>query len=162
MTIIREGDTVRIVNPRWIKRVGYPLHWREIDAEEKARAMLKAADMPFRDIPRYFLQAVAKLEVERQGFGGNERSIHYCKFAEEGESLWAVISDDEVPHHGYVGREVVVTGKRVAYTGVRFPAYGCDEDYEPGGLDKRKAHVILKTIYGEIEACDVELIKEES
>lgn len=153
--IYRPGDQVEIVNLRWIKRVGYALHWadlmEEVEADPRTADMIKAIGWTGRDMPRYFMQAVAKLHVEMRGFGGNERSIHYY------------------PSHGYVGCVSLVEGKRVAYTGTRFPAtWGKYQDTpngpgeywdEPGGLNDSKAHIILKTCYGEIEACDVKLVK---
>ncbi len=168
--IYRPGDQVEIVNPRWIKRVGYALHWQdfmeEVKNDPRTAEALKALGFTGRDAPLYFMQAVAKLHVEQRRFGGNERAIRYMKMAEPGAGFSLDLLDT-MPHHGYVGRVAIVEGKRVAYTGTRFPpssggswtADGYEDWYEPGGLENRKAHVILKITYGEIEACDVKLIK---
>lgn len=156
----RKGDQVEIVNPRWIKRVGYALHWQdlmaEVESDQRTEDALKVLGFTGREIPRYFLQAVAKLHVEQRRFGGNERSIHYWPIAKIGESI---LDFDTIPSHAYVGRVALVEAKRVAYTGTRYPGHGHGEDYENGGLEDRKAHVILRTTYGEIEACDVKLVK---
>lgn len=158
--IYRPGDHVQIVNPRWVKRVGYPLRWDDlIDTPEIEALAQKMTGMG--KPPRYFLQAVAKLEVERRGFGGNERAILYRPV----RTAANLLDFDTVPAHGWVGRVALVEGKRVAYTGTRIPQRsGRDYDGEywedPGGLENRKAHVILRTSYGDIEACDVKLVKK--
>lgn len=158
------GDEIVIVNPRWIKRVGYPLHWHDlradVEADPRVTEFLRQLGYNNQYIPPYFVQAVAKLQVEARGFGGNERSIHYWPLGST-DGLDAFF--DTIPSHGYVGHRLVVTGKRVAYTGKRIPqrsgttytADGPDYWHDPGGLENRKAHVILKTGVGEIEACDV-------
>lgn len=157
--VYRPGDQVEIVNPRWIKRVGYALRWDDlIDTPEIEELAQKMTGM--NQPPRYFMQAVAKLEVERRRFGGNERTIHYLPMRTNDNILdW-----DVVPAHGYVGRIAIVEGKRVTYTGTRVPPlaasrYDPDDDGEPGYLDNRKTHIILRTTFGDIEACDVKLAK---
>jgi len=152
------GDEIVIVNPRWIKRVGYPLHWHDfradVEADPRVTAFVRQLGYKGRDLPHYFVQAVAKLHVEARAFGGRERAIHYWPLGKDDDGL-ASLLDDTIPAHGYVGHRMAVLRKRVAYTGTRYPAHGSGEDWEPGGLDNRKAHVILKTWAGEIEACDV-------
>lgn len=155
--VYRPGDTVRIINPRFIKRVGYLLHWMDLidteEVEDLAVAMLMQTGRRVgKTVPRYFLQAVAKLLVEERGFGGNERQIIYA---------------DNVPAD-WGGCLATVTRKRVAYTGTRIPersgtSYGydgADDWYKPGGLDNRKTHILLTLDYiDEIEACNVELVR---
>lgn len=160
--VYRPGDQVQIVNPRWINRVGYALRWDDlIDTPEveKLAQEMTGMDKP----PRYFMQAVAKLEVERRGFGGNERAILYLPVCAPGEKSigWRL----DVPAHGWVGHVAIVEGKRIVHTGTRSPeTAGTDYDgeywNEPGGLENRKTHIILRTTFGEIEACDVKLIKK--
>lgn len=159
----RPGDQLRVVNPRWVRRVGYPLVWYELMPEVEADLKVgQAWDLlnsalvrgvpngpigrgPTDGVPHYFLQAAAKALVARRGFGGNERQIFY----EEGGSR--------------AGAVLEVLGKRVVKTGTRFPAaYGQDHDGEhwedPGGLDNEKTHILLRTYAGEIEAANVELV----
>lgn len=162
--VYRPGDQVQIVNPRWIKRVGYALHWRDVidkvDEVPGYAAAVKALGLdPVDSVPFYLRMAIAKAHVELNGFGGNERTVHYY-----------TLGGVDVPVHGFVGRVALVDGKRVAYTGTRYPASsGKDADTpngpgeyweESGGLDNRKSHLILRTSYGEIEACDVKLVKK--
>jgi hypothetical protein len=182
-TIIRVGDVIRIVNPRFIKRVGYPIVWTEIaDEVEKSEKCWQAyctmtgqnpgptglgTDWPLypkRKIPRYFVQACAKLEVEQRGWGGDERTIHYWKSDDpmwKGHQGWF----EDASH--FTDRDIVVQGKRLAKTGTRYPPSGgysgweYPEYYEePGGLENEKTHVILK-IWGdyEIEDIDVQLVR---
>lgn len=154
--IYRIGDRVRVVNPRWIKRVGYSLVWTDLIDEVKADPRTVAAwqviiSGPGADPSREFVRAVAMQRVEQRGFGGNERRIHY-----------EPIPEAQVPgciHYGFArgpGQVLTVSAKRTAYTGVRFGPSGYDEDYNDGGLDDRKAHVLLTVESGIIEACDVE------
>lgn len=158
--VYRPGDQVQIVNPRWIKRVGYALRWDDlIDTPEVEKLAQEMTGMG--KPPRYFMQAVAKLEVERRGFGGDERAILYLPV----RTTANLLDYNTVPAHGWVGRVAIVEGKRIVHTGTRFPeTAGTDYDgeywNEPGGLENRKAHIILRTTFGEIEACDVKLIKK--
>lgn len=161
--IYRPGDQVQVLKPLWVKRVGYKLHWLDfVDEVYSAKTTSEAlALLGYRGkrMPPYFLQAVAKLRVEAGNFGGNERVIVYHTLDEPTDNAFDIAVSTNTPHHGYVGHVVEVHGKRTAYTGVRYPASGSDEDWEPGGLEDRQAHVILRTTYGEIEACNVKLVK---
>lgn len=171
--IYRPGDQVEILRPRWIKRVGYPLHWKDlIDNLQELPGYTQAVQAlgfdPQGHVPFYLCQAIAKVHVERNNFGGNERTIHYCPLHDGGDRLNILLDPWLMPKHGYVGRVVEVYSKRMAYTGTRFPSRsGKDADTpngpgdyweESGGLDNRKGHLILRTGYGEIEACDVRLV----
>lgn len=150
-------DRVRVVNPRWIERIGYALVWYdlmdEVENDSQVREAYEALtgrkqynDKITRTVPRHFLIACAKTRVSERGFGGNARTIHYQK------------------GNGYgAGVILAVSGKRLAKSGVRFALYyggsGEDEWDEPGGLNDCKTHVILRLNNGyEIEACDVELV----
>lgn len=176
--VIRVGDSVRVLRSRFIKRVGYPLVWYdimdEVQEDEKAwkaycllqglssEAEEKAGLFTVRHLrdsmPRYFIQACAKLEVERRGFGGNERTIHYLPPPTDELHSWETCPN-------YDGCVLTVIKKRLAKTGKRFPPRGgvcSDGEYwdEPGGLDDCKTHVLLTLACGyEIEQCDVELVR---
>ena len=161
-TVIRPGDQVRIINPRWIRRVGYPLHyqdpdiWDEHSQGERAKAIAdilfppKDLDSMFaatRSIPYDVQVLCAKAEVARRGFGGRERAILY-----EEPNGWG----------DYKGSAMTVIRKRTVKTGKYFPArYSNDPEREgyPGGLEDEKTDVLLTTGRGEIEQCDVELLQ---
>lgn len=164
----RPGDKLRVVNPKWVKRVGYPLVWYDLMDEVKAdlkvgqawgvltgtvlqhaAGYLEAMRLgPTEGVPHYFLVAAAKALVEQRGFGGNERQIIY---------------DDSDHGAGFV---LQVLSKRVVKTGTRVPAIsGVADTYdgpeyweEPGGLADMKTHILLLTGCGEIEAANVERI----
>lgn len=177
--VIRIGDTIRVLKPLWVKRVGYPLVWTdlidEVQQDPRTRQALEVLGIyeplqqrdgnrltflsidPNEEHPHEFVRAVARLRVEQRRFGGNVRSIHYVPLAPEGSWLDMLLT--HAPHHGYVGREFEVLGKRIAKTGTRFAASGSDEDWEPGGLENCRTHILLKTWAGEIEACNVEKVK---
>lgn len=175
--VIRVGDRVRVLRSRFIKRVGYPLVWYEIMDEVRADPKTWQAycllegitSEPKEDgffyakldrdkMPRYLIQACAKLEVERRGFGGNERTIHYLPPPTDELHSWETCPN-------YDGSVLTVIKKRLAKTGKRFAARGgvcSDGEYwdEPGGLDDCKTHVLLTLAVGhEIEQCDVELVR---
>lgn len=171
--VIHIGDTVRIVRSRLIKRVGYPLVWYEVlDLVEKDPKVQAAYDLLTgrsstvkgaltavgTRVPGFFAKSAAKVYVEQHGFGGKERSIHYWE-----QSRFGSWEPDRAPD--LTGLVAVVTAKRLAKTGIRFPASGGqygDGEYwdEPGGLDECKTHILLKVDGYEIEACDVELVKK--
>ena len=156
--VIRIGDTVRVLRPRWVKRVGYPLVWTDlvddVRSDPRTTEALKLLGMDEVDELRsdgcsQFVRAVAMARVEQRRFGGNERSIHYLRVGSADESSLDLIASNCVPHHGYVGREVEVLSKRTVKTGVRFPSWSgrsgpdYEYEYEPGGLDNCKTHVLL-------------------
>jgi len=180
--VIRVGDRVRIKTQRFIERVGYALVFTELMPEFQAHPRLfeameilgiKPADVsprqpadpaieaefgpdPRRESrwAREFIVGCAKAAVRVRKWGGPERSLHYAAV------------DESTPAIGAVTR---VTGKRTAMTGIYYPPsggyvcgyYGDEYDYEPGGLSEARVHVILETGLGDIEQCDVELVRED-
>lgn len=171
--VYRVGDVVRIVEPRFVERVGYPLVWPmlmpEFEAKlDQARDMMSA--LIIGSIPenagfafdkrrtseanatdRDFLKGVCMAAVRIRGFGGSERSLHY------------LTDPGKFSHLRGAQREVA--GRRIVKTGVRFASnswQSCqtDEwDYEPGGLSGMRTHTLLTVDHMEIEACDVELVR---
>lgn len=150
---IRIGDKVRVLRPRYIRRIGYPLIWYdlvdEVEKDPRVGDALRALGYTGKKVPRDFQVAVAKLRVQERGFGGRVRSIHH--------------EEPGVFGH-FAGVTSEVYAKRLAKTGVYFPPrsgvshYDGEQWYEPGGLDECKTHIILTIDGGEIEACDVELV----
>lgn len=166
--VYRPGDKVRILRPLFVRRVGYPLVWYEIEDEQlyadprivqALRAFGLARRVPFGgtvavcdEIPRHLQIAFAKEYVAQNRFGGNARTIHYH----------APGTGYDMPLNWTCGPAEVVR-KRVAKTGTRFPGRiyrsgsDYDEDYEPGGLENCRTHILLDLGCGyEIEACNVE------
>lgn len=172
--VYREGDTVRIVNSRFIERVGYPLVFTELRAEfdnhprlEEALKMLGV--MGENNACRGYakrdaVEGLAKAAVRFRGWGGKERRIHYKgtrAHAADDFDLDFSGTGTQVDCTGYLAR---VLAKKVRMTGDYYPpwsgqTYEGEHDYEPGGLSNAKAHVILTTDLGDIEACDVELVR---
>jgi hypothetical protein len=175
---IRVGDTVRIVNSRFIRRVGYPLVWYDLldEVENDVRTWrawkeltgeripAKFGGLPLPEsttlmecltagLPNQFLKAVAMLRVAERRFGGDERRIIYCEVPRPGES-WSADRPGDC-----TGHEMTVHERKHVKTGKRFSSGGNHEDYWPGGLDDMKVHTLLGTTYGWIEACDVELVR---
>lgn len=173
----RIGDIVRVLRPKWIKRVGYPLHYTDLLEEvEKdprswqALAILEGREFTLFDglskgakLPHEFAKCVARMRVQERGFGGRERAIIYEPEVppEPGSIYLGPCFDLAYLQHCYV------RSKRVVYTGTYSPggyyeSYDGREDYYPELCD-RKAHVLLMLDSGyEIEACNVELVKEAS
>lgn len=144
--IIRVGDRVKVINPEFVVRVGYPLSFSA--AKEWVRAncsqdfeRLVAFDGGVTELSdpwsgreeQRILSALAKLYQRHMGYGGRERTIHTRRIDEE------------------AGRTYAVTDRRVVKTGDYFPPScyhehtydGIEYEYYPGGLDNEKTHVLL-------------------
>lgn len=167
-TVFHVGDKIRVLRPKFIERVGYPLVWTQLMAEVKNDPRtLKAwkvlhnrpitqestlqeicafAGGAFQEsMSQEFLRAVAMLRVQERGFGGADRKIIYYQKSPIG-SLW----QDTI---------FTILSKRTAKTGKYYSPSGDDEDFESGGLDECKTHILLNTAAGWIEEIDVELVK---
>ena len=143
--VYRVGDKVRILTPKFVARVGYPLTVVDVRHEIEEHSNLDEA-MRLLGIEtlqwaarRDFIHGAACALVRLRRFGGKERTIHYIDGFQCREGLTARI-----------------IGKRCVRTGTYYPPGGSYDDYEPGGLDNAKCHVLLLTGWGEIEACNVE------
>lgn len=143
--VIREGDIVRVLKGRTVRRVGYPLGFDEAVEQLGWPVVLEAADAarvalglsPRKQglwdsvVPKHpeedpFLRQIVWEYIRGKYFGGSTRSIHW--------------TDDDT----LVGLEGLVVGKRVVKTGDRYPASVGWEDYEPGGLDNCQTHVLVE------------------
>ena len=162
--VYREHDVVRIVKPIVIKRIGYAfdIHAEAARIEEQHRTDINALfdkilpEMAPVDAGDHYSYSGLALKIafivgRYRGLGGRERK------------LWTEEQPDLVNHRWSV------VGKRTAMTGLYYPpgggyGYDGDYDYEPGGLEKAKGHLILKLTRRdwlisdpiEIEACNVE------
>jgi hypothetical protein len=157
--IIRIGDTVKIINPEIIIRVGYPMSFddackqvKELYHNEILEFLNKTVDKQ-ETVPLYkslliahineneyvkskiyrkLVYALAYEHMHRKGFGGKERKI----YSEQRQEL--------------LGITAKVTKIFIKKTGIYFsPSGGYDNysgeyDYDPGGLDKEKTHKILE------------------
>ncbi len=184
--VFRIGDTVKIINPEFVLRVGYPLcladsieKFRTGENEKIITEFLskfcihdKMVDL-LRLNPenhcagtvRYKIErALAYNDIKQRGFGGNERKI----FTERNEGKT-----------GCIGK---IIDKRVAKTGKRINGgYHDNGDggyEEPAELKNAKSHVLLKIritttpkfnlghdfepiwFENEIEECNVEKVIE--
>lgn len=174
--VYRPGDRVRIVNPKFVRRVGYPLVWHEVTDEQlyghpaimqALRALGLARRVPFGrtaavcdDIPRHLQIAFAKEYVLQHKFGGPERTLHYHD--PDAPRAFGDPRGGNYPLNWDCGGAEVLR-KRVVKTGTYFPPYvpgawaGPDAEGDPGGLENIKTHVLLDLGSGyEIEACNVE------
>jgi len=160
--VYREGDRVRIIRSRFIKRVGYALHPNDLRDEMEGEQRYKDAldllgygDLKGRAY-RKLLDAVCFAEVAKRGMGGKERTLHYYQ---TGTPEIFTEFDGFMPD--YTGYDLTVSGKRCVQTGTYYAPSGgqhYDGEYwnDPGGLTNPKTHVLLNVGIGEIEACDVE------
>lgn len=141
--IIRIGDRVRIVIPKFVVRVGYPfgLEYAENnlvsdEEKEKIRRLLGYVDgVKFGEVTktksyRKILHEVCLNKLKQVGFGGNARRIHI----EEISSLKDTIFQ--------------VSDKRVVKTGDYMAARHWDDDYAPAYLSNCRAHVLLSGFIG--------------
>lgn len=143
--VIRAGDEVRVIDPRFVLRVGYP---KSVDdylttVREKHAGLLDALfhhvvgdthrTSYSLDEPRVSKQRgrvereLAYLLAREDHFGGYERSIHWMRV-------------DQLK-----GKVLTVHSVRSVYTGHYYPPSGDAYDgYEPGGLDKPKCHRLAR------------------
>lgn len=143
---IRPGDTVKIIDPRFVTRVGYPLCADDLMAEAEAILVEKGIVPSFnrnnwsqdrRRDEQAVIRKYAVLLLRKKGWGGDDRALFFVNKPE------------------YQGLELVVDHKRVTKTGKRFgprsyrynSAYGEDYDYESGGLENEKTHILLSVSY---------------
>lgn len=158
--VYRVGDKVRVVEPKFIDRVGYPVRWDSLVPDFRQHPKMIEAMQLLGMIPvdQYtvsgrvaldFAQGCAKAQNRLNGFGGRTRSLHYW----HGDfSQWAGMTAT------INGKRTAKTGQYYAPSGGRFMTdYGYEYEYENGGLRDEKTHVLLRLDIGyEIEACDVE------
>lgn len=186
--IIRIGDTVKIINPEIVIRVGYPMSIEDAKKEIKElyhdeivlfldKTIYKQSDQrdsKYKTIFRItnydelkiynkIVSAMAYIHLQSKGFGGKEKKIH----SEIRQDLLGITSKV---------RQIFIRK-----TGTYFPSsggynsYDGEYDYEPGGLANEKTHKILQLShwvnnemvqmwseenYIKIEACNVEKIFE--
>lgn len=135
--VIRVGDSIQVLETKFIDRVGYPLIWTDFyDIMKERKDVISALDhfCCIGSAKHQFIKAVCMGEVERQKFGGPNREIIYC---EEKQSPWY--------DYYYKNHTFIVTGKRVVKTGKRFPGgYIDEESYENGGLEDEQTHILLQ------------------
>lgn len=185
--IIRVGDKVKIVNPEFFDRCGYPMSLKsaidEVSNKFKPQimkllsAMFKESlsekhydrEMLEKDLDmlmaynpynRHFeeiAKAAGSVWIKSNGYGGDERRI-YTKICED-----------------YRGKIAIVDSIRMVKTGDYVPASGGNDywgesDYEPAYLTNQKSHKILSIFYprlistgeyNEIEEIHVEKIQKE-
>jgi len=182
--IIRVGDTVKIINPEIIIRIGYPMSFDDACKEAKKfhhddiieflQKIFPSREVKLGkiigeitcDYPRLkaynkIVKALAFEILGNKGFGGKEKKI----YSEIRQDLLGITS--------------TVKNIFIRKTGTYFPSSGGydswtgEYDYDPGGLDKEKTHKILEldywinevvaigsNYYIQIEACNVEKIHE--
>lgn len=145
---IRPGDTVKIIDPRFVTRVGYPLCADDLMAEAEQILVDKGVVPRFNksvwgqspDRRRDEWQVIRKYAVlllRQKGWGGDDRALFFVEKPE------------------YKNLEVEVDHKRVAKTGYRIGPRtsvsngwdGVDYDYDPGGLRDEKTHILLSVCY---------------
>lgn len=148
--IIKVGDWVKIINPEFFVRCGYPLcladtreemteqHGKEVDDfickilkfESKADILFNSSSYK-REACRFkIIDALSRFDIYLKGFGGRERKI-YTK---------------HIPDHQ--GKIYRVFEKSFKVSGVYVPGfshtgYNGEYDYEPAYLDRPKRHNLL-------------------
>jgi len=179
--IIRVGDKVRIVNPYFFVRVGYPLTPAMAEEEiaeffskeineflNKIKPTDSKADHPLslgqrdRDKKSFdrVVRALSYDWVKLRGFGGRERKIYSEPVTIPEDCIATVISI-----------KYVKTGTYEYGSGGQYNAWNGDyDDYQPAYLSDEKTHKILEVDYRRIifadndqwiEAANVEKIHEE-
>ena len=169
--VIRIGDHIAIIDPKFVKRVGYAIHpsdfYDELKTDLEVLRALKIMGLrPEKErvglfkvdniVPDEIVRAIAFIKTRQLGFGGDERTIHYS------DQIIKDVADGIFFVHG---KKVVKTGKR--FSGHGYYHSDGEYDYEPGGLDDCKTHVLINIITLNnlvledfwIEECNVRKIK---
>ena len=149
--VFRYGDTVKIINPEFFVRCGYPLTLEDAKerlVSQKQREMICALlnenycidkigyaeptidDLSFRDVDSHsfyhkILDEVAYFQLYKARFGGSERKIYTKRL-------------DNLLNH-----EAVVISKRTVKTGTRVNGYYDEDGGSPPYLSQEKTHIIL-------------------
>lgn len=150
--LFKIGDKVKIINPERIVRVGYPLSREmvkktitsdELDTVAKLLGysnninLIHGSNQRILNAADKILDNIAYVRLVKQGFGGKERKL-YTELLTE-----------------YKDKIGIIEAKKVVRTGNYYPAwsghdsYTGEYDYEPGGLDNAKCHLILGLSFGD-------------
>jgi len=136
--IIREGDRVRVINPVFVTRVGYPKQPSDYAGLVTVAhgAALEAIFKPYADsgkakrIRKRLEQDLAYLQARDDNFGGRERTLHF------------LVVPDRKGAELNVGK--VVTRKTGTYyppsISYKYISYDQGDDWAPGGLADEKTH----------------------
>lgn len=188
--VYRVGDKVRILRPRVVDRIGYPktvsdyhpepsyemsiaecllrgLSLKEAIAASKKTVLQKDYD----DIDTKVAWLSAYLRAKDDRFGGCERSIHFKDLTYWRGGQYMELYDPDFTltkcdPKTFKPFEEIVLSKRVVKTGTYYPpsggydSYSMEYDYECGGLENMKTHVIIRTHSGEFHTDDIEPVKE--
>lgn len=146
---IRYNDTVKVLTPTFVTRVGYPKIADDFMAEAEKTLIEKGllkyhSGTSYRSLIAYehverpraerdFIRKYALLLLRKAGWGGRDRTLHTYEAPE------------------FLGKELRVVGKKVVKTGIHVgPSThvsngwdGVDYDYDPGGLGDEKTHILL-------------------
>lgn len=140
--VYRVGDKVRVLEPEFFVRCGYPM---EIAAEfEKFKKnyqeeiweflekvnLVKRPTQIFQTLPQQIFQSIARESAywscKTNKFGGNERKIYTKRITEAKDQIFKVVSKSRV------------------ITGTYNRAYqGYEGEFEPPYLSNSKTHIIL-------------------
>ena len=161
--VIRVGDTVRIVNPKFFVRCGYPI------SEEIAIAKFKAEfEVP---LTKFFYENCKGL-LDYVNDTGIEESVIKAMARAYNKNIWLYggkerqIYTEERPE----AKNLLGTVQLIKYckTGIYNHGYTCEEDHMPPYLSDEKVHKILTisissndplyfaSIFNRIEAANVE------
>lgn len=150
-SIIRKDDTIRVVIPEIVERVGYPLNIKNIidsitpeQLEELSKCLFSifnisssfvASDLlnPLDNNDLYkdrIINGIARMMIRQRGWGGKNRSIHVKSVPELKDKMFCVLE-----------RKTVKTGTYNPSSGSG-PDYWGEYDYEPAYLSNEKTHVL--------------------
>jgi len=147
-SIIRVSDKVKIINPEFFIRCGYPKSQKsEIEVVKKefrhvilnmicSREKCHSFDI---DRHNHLLEKVCReiayARLRNMGYGGNERKIYTERLEEHKDKTFRVVSI-----------KFCKTGKYYPPSGPSGGGYYAEDDYESGGLANEKTHKILHIV----------------
>ncbi len=124
------GKRVKILNPEFVVRVGYPKQVQDYEQEVVSQYDTKLCQAfgPLWEghLRKRILREVTYTTAKRDGFGGAQRSIH------------------TITNPSLQGKVFEIWSTARCWTGVYYRSWGSGEDYEPAGLGNAEAHVLLE------------------
>lgn len=135
MSIIRVGDTVKLIDPRKIQRIGYEVTAQtlltEVETDPKVIEFCREQTLTRRSQERVIL-AIATSRMHHQMKTGAPRKIFYSEIFEYMKGNTYQVEEKKIRYSG------------TFYHGYSGYSYYGECDYEPAGLDNRLTHICLR------------------
>lgn len=146
--VYHKGDVVRVTNPCFVERVGYPWTKQYVEENIITAEQKKAVDKMLGefglgvgtlDVSTWVLDKVRSKIMNELAYG----LLHQHNYGGRTRDIYTVYRED------WKGRKAKVVGKRMVKTGVYVPGSGGysfegEYDYDPPYLKNEMTHVLLQ------------------